>query len=665
MGAIVAVYRLDGRSVDRQELTAMMDRMPHRAVDGDGTHVMGSLGLGHGSLRMLPETQPGECPLMVADDAVVVTADARLDNRDDLLRILTFRRPPEEVSDERILAEAYLKWGPEFPEHLMGAFTYCIWDARSNALHCGRDQLGIRPLYYVHVPGRLFACATEIKALLVLDDVEPSMSEFMAALYLESIKEEFERTIYTQVMRVPAATRIEVGSGVFSSEEYWDLHLPPSSEGTDKSFAEQFRAHFDEAVRARVRSTRPVGSQLSGGLDSSYVTCSAVNQLREQLKPLRTYSITFENDRAADESRFIRRIAGRPDITATYLSVDDKGPLDYLDWIYDVLDDGVVGGNYITQVSLIHAAGADGCGVLLDGFDGDTTVEHGYPIFRSLADRGDWSGFYELARQTGAPLINSPVSQQSKIGTYFSQYAFNRYARPAIRAMAARRQYARAGLGVFAARRRRMTSWRQGLALLRDGSPESPSSNDKTEFHFLREDTVRDLEIREYLRNHTSPYGDESIGMRERQSRLIRSGKRARAFEISDHLTSAFQMEQRHPFMDLRLIAFCLSLPEEQSLKNGWTRYVMRNAMAGIVPDEITWRGDKSDMSGVFRTGLLKANRDELIDLVRSPGILVPFIESSKIERQLMSLDDAPTSQLVRLTSFAIGSYWLNRRFGS
>lgn len=662
MGAIVGAWR-DSGQVHSEEIRAMLSTMPHRGPDGSGDLANGNVGLGHLALQLSPESS-STIPISRAGDRVLITADARIDNRSDLLPILLPDAIPAEVSDEFLLSEAYLHWGPDFPAHLIGSFSYIVWDERDQKMHCGRDPFGMRPLYYVHVPGEFFACATEIKALFALDEIDPRMSELMAALYIESITEEYERTIYERVMRVPAATRIEVGRQTFKKHKYWDLGIPPTSSGTDESFAEEFRAYFDEAVQARVRSTRPVGSQLSGGLDSSYVTCSAVAHLPKDLLPVRTYSIVFEEDSAADESRFIRKIVERPGIAPTYLTIEDKGPLDYLDWIYSVLDDGMVGGNYITQVMLLHAAKKDGCGVLLDGFDGDTTVEHGYPIFRSMANRGEWAGFYELAEKTGIPLRDSPAERQSVIGKHFPKYAFNRYGRPAIRGLAQQGRYIAAGRGVVAARRRRLTSWRDGLALLFQDGATDEATQPEVGFRLLRQEVVRDLKIKEHLEGYFTPYGTEGLGMRQRQRMLMLSGKRAKAFEISDHLSGALQMELRHPFLDLRLISFSLSLPEEQSLKNGWTRFVMRNAMSGLVPDEVTWRGDKSDMSGFFRKGLLGNNREKFMDLVSSPGLLSPYVDAASLKARLASVDDMPTEELVRLASFAISSYWLNRHFG-
>jgi asparagine synthase (glutamine-hydrolysing) len=663
MSAIAAVIRLDGRAVHAEEVSVMIDRMAHRGPHGRHVATTQNVGLGHCAMHLLPETGRGSSPMTLLSGRVIVSAVARLDNRAEILRSLDAGRASGDASDEELLAEAYLAWGRDFPQRLLGTFTYVIWDERDRTLHCGRDHLGFRPLYYVHHPHRMFACATEIKALLALEDVAATRSEVMTAYYIESLTEEPEKTIYEEVLRVPRATRLEVGAGGLTSHQYWDLEVPPTAAGTDESFAAGFRDVFDEAVRARIRSRRPVGAQLSGGLDSSYVACRALQLMPEEQKPLRSYSILFADDEAADESAYIRTMTSQAGIEPRFLSVEGKGPLDYLEWIYSVLDDGVVGGNHVTQMALMHAAAEDGCGVLLDGIDGDTTVEHGYPRFRSLADAGQWRAFYDLARASGARLEDSQAPDTANIGRQFKRYAFNRYAQPAIAEMVGQRKYLKAFRALRTARSEGLTSWKGTWAQLRADAAQQAES--QAAMSFLKDDVVRDLDLHARLKAYSTPYGNDDLQMRERQQRLHMSGKRARIFEMMDHLSASLQMEIRHPFMDLRLISYCLALPEEQSLKDGWTRYVMRNAMAGSVPDVITWRGDKADMSNVFRKGLFGSNFSLLEELLRSPGVLKDYVDQDRIDTLLSRSRVLSQPELVKLSSYAIVTFWLNHRFTS
>ncbi len=183
---------------------------------------------------------------------------------------------PSDVTDAELILRAYKRWGERSPEHLLGDFAFAIRDAHRDVLFCARDHFGVKPFYYHHAPGRLFCFASEIKGLLALAEVPRRLNETRVADYLVPLLEDKVITFYEEIVRLPPAHRMTVSRDGVRIEEYWALD--PTREIRMKSgeeYAEAFREIFTEAVHCRLRSAFPVGSMLSGGLDSSSIVCVA------------------------------------------------------------------------------------------------------------------------------------------------------------------------------------------------------------------------------------------------------------------------------------------------------------------------------------------------------------------------------------------------------
>src|SRR5437899_3351224 len=239
MSAIAGIVRLDGAPADPANLERMLERLAHRGPDGHGSHIADSCGLGHRMLWTTPESLHERLPLMNPTGDLTLTADARIDNRDELCSLLS---APSTVTDADLILQAYARWGERCPEHLLGDFAFALWDARRGLLFCARDHFGVKPLYYHHRPGRLFAFASDITRLLVLSDVPRRLNETRVADYLVPLLEDKEITFYEEIVRLPPAHRMTVDREGIRRQEYWSLD--PEREirlGADDEIAATFR----------------------------------------------------------------------------------------------------------------------------------------------------------------------------------------------------------------------------------------------------------------------------------------------------------------------------------------------------------------------------------------------------------------------------------------
>ena len=400
MSGIVGIYRLDGGPADPADLGRMSETIAHRGPDSEGTHTDGSLALGHRMLWSTPESLGEKLPREDPTCELVITADARVDNREDLFaRLGLSGHQSRRISDSELILAAYRAWGERCVDRLLGDFAFAIWDKRRQSLFCARDHFGVR-LFYYYLSNGLFAFASEIKGLLCLPSVPRRLNELKVAGHLASIDDDVTSTFYTDIARLPPSHSMTVDGNGARLSSYWSLD--PSREvrlSSDGEYAESFREIFTEAVRCRLRSAYPVGSMLSGGLDSTSITCVARELLAQSGGgPLSTFSAVFDTVARSNERGFIEAALAQNGVRPYFLHADKVSPLTDFEQVLWHQDEALDAGNLYVNWCLYRAAREQGVRVLLDGFDGDTTVSHGTGYFIELAQAGRWISLAQEVR---------------------------------------------------------------------------------------------------------------------------------------------------------------------------------------------------------------------------------------------------------------------------
>jgi asparagine synthase (glutamine-hydrolysing) len=669
MSGIVGILYLDDRKVDRQKLERMVDSIAHRGPDGATIWSEGSIGFGHRMLWTTPESLLETFPLVNTTGDVVLTSDARIDNRDELIRNLDLTdRPAEKITDSQLILSAYEKWGEDCPQYLLGDFAFAIWDERQQRIFCARDHFGVKPLYYHYQSGKAFYFASEIKALLCLPGIPRRVNEVRIADYLYPMLEDKSITAYEGIFRLPPAQTMTVSvRGQIDRQTYWTLEFKKELRlGSDEEYAAAFREVFTEAVRCRLRSAFPVGSHLSGGLDSSSITCVARNLLRSQGAKLHSFSNVFDTVTECDEREFIEPIVAQGGLTPHYLHPDRTGPLSQWEDIFPADEEPcLIGANGYLVWGLNRAAQDAGVRVVLDGFDGDTTVSHGMGYFAELARQGQWGTFAAEANALCQHFDNSPSAILHYYGlTYLEelakQWKWLEFAK-AVRSLG---------------RHFKISSYKK--LLLRYGlKPIIPSVLLKV-WQFLHGRNSASNNIPTLVNpNFSRRIGIESRAValdapqhpiksdREEQWRTLTSGGLTLVLEQGDRGAAACSIESRHPFMDKRLIEFCMALPASQKLKQGWTRAILRRAMEGILPETVQWRGGKTDMNPNCLYGLLNYNQKLLDEVVfAQTESIAPYIDLNTLRQSYkrLVLDGKVTNEDFSRVWQAIGlALWLRQ----
>jgi asparagine synthase (glutamine-hydrolysing) len=572
MSAILGIYNLDDAPVNPSDLARMSEKLMHRGQDASGLWQDGAIGLGHRMLWTTPESLLEELPMQRR--AKVMTADARIDNREELIDALELRdRPIEKITDCDLILAAYEKWGDRCPEYLLGDFAFAIWDQQKQQLFCARDHFGVKPFYYYYAD-RQFIFATEIKGILCHPAVPQVLNETRIADYLVPMFHDTSITSYQQIFRLPPAHAALLNATGMQTRRYWELDKNRNVHfNSDEEYEAEFRRIFTEAVRCRLRSAYAIGSELSGGLDSSSITCVARNLLTEG--ELHTFSAVFDELTECDERQYIEPVLALGKVQSHYFVADRQTPLQHLDKIFWHQEEPFFAPNIFMGWGLNGVVQSTGVRVLLSGFDGDTTVSDGYGYLGDLARSGRWRQF--IAEAQPLPRTHPLIKL---LWLYFQHFTIkpvvNRYR----------------GLRVF-------QKW-QSLSRFKKGSAE-PAWN-----VLINQTLMQKVNLMQ--RYQTWQQAEPKLGQMEREQhyKAIGQGMISFALEMQDKEAAAFSFEMRYPFWDKRLVEFCLAIPAAQKLHQGWNRSILRRAMTGILPQEVQWRRGKADFTPNLIRGLLR-----------------------------------------------------------
>ncbi len=597
MSGIVGIWRRDGGPVAESTVQRMLASIAHRGPDRADVWCRGSVALGNCMLWTTPESLCERLPAEHPTAPFVVCADARIDNREELRETLgsIITRAP---TDSDLILGAYMKWGEDCARHLIGDFSFVIWNPHQQSMFCAKDSAGIRSFYYYASP-ELFLFASEIKGLLCVPGVPAVLNETRVGDYLINLYEDRSITFYKDIYRLPPASSLRVTPHDLRVQTYWQLD--PEREirmKSDREYTEGFRALFDEAVRCRTRVAGRLGSALSGGLDSSAIACTARNLKSE---PVHTFSIVFPNLpeqdlKVIDERPFIDTVLATGNFKPHFILGDELSPMRDAHVVHHHLDEANFAPNLYLHWAMYRNAQQNNVRVFLDGLDGDTTVSHGFENLEEMARRLQ---FRRLRHE--ASLLATNLFGGSTPSRVLWNYCVKDFA----------------PIWMFQV-------WR----LLHGRLSEVRENSTLVDPEFTRRLKLRQRAKRltPRIQRHTS---------RARHHRALTYSLYPLALEMADKSSAAFGVEARYPFFDRRLIEFCLALPPEQKLSQGWNRLVFRRAMEGVLPPEIQWRGSKGNLSPNFHRQLLSRDEANLEHVAADPAATHGFLHPASMRRAL------------------------------
>jgi asparagine synthase (glutamine-hydrolysing) len=536
-------------SISSELIQKMTDTLQHRGPDDAGMYINGPIGLGHRRLSIIDLSPGGHQPMAGPDGSTWLIYNGEIYNYLDIRAELEARGHHfKSQSDSEVILHAYQEYGCECLSHFNGMFTLAIWDERRRHLFLARDRFGIKPLYFYRDAHR-FIFASEIKAILaVLDHIPRPHPRLIYDFLSVGALDHTDDTFFEGIYKLPPAHWLLVDpEGQVHLQRYWDFQVNDEvARLSDKEVAKQsdlFFEYFIEAVRSHLISDVPVGSCLSGGLDSSAVV-SVINQLIKQEgvtsvgSRQQTFSACYQNP-AFDEQPFINHV---------------------IDW----------------TGALSHRTFPDAAGFQRQL---PQLIWHQEEPFVSTSMYAQWE-VMRLAREKGVTVLLDGQGSDEQLLGYRKFYVFY------IQMLLHRGQI--------------------GLSL--------------SEFirHFGSWDVIKTLQLRRGLRYlQGQQFGSRAVAHRILCDSLVRPfatdplhigvenslGERIKAdltrfslpslLRYEDKNSMAFSREARVPFLDYRLVEFVASLPLNLKLRDGWTKYCLRQGGQAKMPEAILARKDK------------------------------------------------------------------------
>jgi asparagine synthase (glutamine-hydrolysing) len=600
MSGIAVIWNRDGRPAEPTILARMTRLMAHRGPDRERHWLQGPIAMGHRALNTT--AQPSADSGLLVDEAakLCITFDGRIDNREELEALQESNgSDPHDAPDAQLVLAAYRQWGEECPAHLLGDFAFAIWDERRQRLFCARDPLAVRPLFHARL-GSTFICGSEIRALFALPGLtsEPDLAVAAARLMRKSI--EFDDTLYKGVFRIPIAHSLMVTREGAQLRRYWDID--PGKQiryRNDAEYAEHFRELFFDSVRQRMRSTRPIAAMLSGGLDSSGIVCvaQAIRQQEKITHPgFETFSMVFDRFSSCDERRFVNEVVNRSEAKANFHVADRD--LDVAAFANYKRYPGLL---YSPQAMVLTAmfAGIRDAGfrVVLDGNGGDELAGVGFHHWMELARRGKWLSLAALAREYAAMLDRSPW-----------RIFIRGFLKPAT-PQALKTLY----------------RWSKSTA------QRTPAPGLVPEAMLERSGAKERIEHPPVIPQFQHP-------MKSDMYRAIFYGWSPTVLIENYELNLSFHgIEMRQPYRDRRLVEFSLALPPHQLWRNGWSRFVFRNAMKGIVPELILKRRGKVIFQQQYDSVLAGSQAHEVKALSENSVLVRLGIADARVMRNIVA----------------------------
>jgi asparagine synthase (glutamine-hydrolysing) len=521
--------------------------------------------------------------------SLVIAADASLYNQHELHHRLGIDPNGGDTGEAGLILRAYEKWGSRCLEFLYGDFAFVIFNTESGEIFCGRDQMGVRPLFYTYREGT-FLFSSELRMMTCVEDDRPGLNESFLLDTLVGVKSPREKSPFEDIYRLPPAHYLVCKKREIQTTRYW----MPDAQATidlagEEDYIDMFRELLVNAVNMRCRGVDSLGSELSGGLDSSAVTGIAAAQAVENNIPFTAFSNVFPLHSGLDfkdERDFIGDMIRFKNLNGEYIDRLGIGINELLQYTLDIQGTFIQQNFNIFNYGLYKVAGEKGVTTLLSGFGGDELVSARTSVqWNELIKKRQWKIIRDEIYCHGI----TPRSVL-KPGLIATRYLLSRLFRPKYRT------------GIFTPE------------LLRKRLNNLPLKPAFVQKHLL-EQRFRD--------KYRTPVQEN---LSSRQLFRISMDHLPQRMEYCYMAAAQFGIEYRYPLLDVNLILACLAFPPWVKQHHGENRYLFRQAIAGFVPESIRQRDDKSGSTIPHTYFSLVNEKEEILGMIRDAAE-IPFLK--------------------------------------
>lgn len=518
----------------RNLLDKMQKSMVHRGPDDMGIFQEDNIGLCHRRLSIIDLSNKGHQPMEYME-RYIITYNGEIYNYIELREeLVQYGYHFDTSTDTEVLLAAYDYWQEKCLLKLNGMWAFAIWDRKNETIFCARDRFGVKPFYY-HINEERFLFASEIKTLLCDDTIKRVANNNIVYDYItQGLVEHTEETFFEGINKLPASTYLLIKNGqIIKKAQYYDVKFSRKIEGrVTKEDIQNFDKSFKDAVKLRLRADVPVGSCLSGGLDSSSIVC-CVDELLKVGKKTEQHTFSFcTEDKRIDERKYMQAVTNATDTIAHQVFSNDDGLKEELmDLIY-TQDEPFSSTGMYASYCVYRDAKRNGVTVLLDG-QGADEILCGYRKSR----------VYYIKQLFAKRKYLSGIKEGILSATQFKSSMFIKNDIDKIRRI------------IFSARKKTDT------------------------VSYLKRNFCNRVKGYDYERRKDFQHNDVFVVS---LPALLR---------YADRNSMAFSVESRLPFLDYKFVEFCAKQPISKKLCNGTSKYIMRKALK--MPEIVRKRKDK------------------------------------------------------------------------
>lgn len=535
-------------TVDKSLIQRMAEILRHRGPDDLGfffDHETAALG---NTRLSIIDIEGGHQPIHNEDSTLWVTYNGEIYNFQELRQVLSKAGHKFYTnSDTEVIVHAYEEWGENCVKEFNGMWAFALWDSNKKRLFLSRDRFGIKPLYYFS-DGKRFIFASEIKAILLDRSILKTPNDKIIYDYLVyGLADHTEQTFFTQIKRLLPGHNLWVDDNGIRVKRYMDT-LPLNREVEDSSvnddaYAKRFQELFKESIRLQMISEVPIGTCLSGGLDSSSIACMINQLLKVNHEVLgeaniftkdrqKTFTACF-GDKKLDEREYAEEVIAHTRAERNFVYPDSEQLWEDIIRLVYFQEEPFTGPSVYAQWCVMKLASRK-VKVVLDGQGGDELLT-GYIAYHLV--------FLQdlLKKKKTMRFIKESFSSLDILAPHVRHYLFS-----------PRHKLAR-----------------EAITLL-NGEYASRFASRAEEDALVRYEDLPDLMYKDLTKTNLPA--------------LLR---------YEDKNSMAFSIEARVPFLDNKLVEYAFSLPVTQKIRDGWTKLVLRNAMRGIIPEKIRNRRRK------------------------------------------------------------------------
>jgi asparagine synthase (glutamine-hydrolysing) len=576
MCGIAGIINLDLEPLDVDFLSRMSAAVKHRGPDGEGALLLSSLtshenprralfrgpfwagtlredpshfniGFAHQRLSILDLSERGRQPMSDEEESLWIVHNGEVYNYIEIRKELIAKGYRfRSNTDTEVILYAYKEWGQDCLNKFNGMWAFAIWDCSKKHLFCSRDRFGVKPFYY-YFDHEIFIFASEIKQILEYKKYQKKPNDQRIFDYLAiGLEDHTRETFFMNIYQLKGGEwgLLDYEKNEFRIDRFYDLSPLQGKYRRNSDYDEEFKTLFYDAVNMRLRSDVPVGSCLSGGLDSSSVVCaiSEIFKSKNIYHKTETFTACWENENI-NERPYAEQVIAHTGSNGNFVfptAEELRTDLAKLIWHQEEPFGSL---SIYAQWSVMKKARDRGVPVLLDGQGGDEVFlgyERYYAWFlmellKSVQYRKFW---HELISGTRNSKLN--VLEMVEYYVYFNS--------PRIRAFFLNRK-------------------------------SQSFMNNQFQHKYDMRDSLKEFKKIKNL------FGLQKMEIQEIQlSHLLK---------YADRNSMAFAIETRLPFLDYRLVEFACSLPSGYKIHDGWTKNVIREGMKGVIPEEIRKRKEK------------------------------------------------------------------------